>query len=215
MEPPWVRSYAATGQAGGPPGILPAMTRGRLEAFSDAVIAIVMTIMVLELVPPHGATLDDLVPLWPVFVAYVLSFANLAIYWNNHNHLLQAAKTVSGRVLWANMLLLFWLSLVPFATAWIGDTRFATIPMAIYGLVLLSAAFSYGFLVQALRAAPGQTDTLATALGNDRKGWISPLIYAIAVPISFIAPLLSFGLYWFVAAMWIVPDPRIERRIGT
>jgi uncharacterized membrane protein len=191
------------------------MTRGRLEAFSDAVIAIVMTIMVLELVPPHGSTLDDLLPLWPVFIAYVLSFANLAIYWNNHHHLLQAAKTVSGRVLWANMLLLFWLSLVPFATAWIGDTRFATIPMAIYGLVLLFAAFSYGFLVQALRAAPGQTDTLAAALGNDRKGWISPLIYAIAVPISFIAPLLSFGLYWFVAAMWIVPDPRIERRIGS
>jgi uncharacterized membrane protein len=191
------------------------MTRGRLEAFSDAVIAIVMTIMVLELVPPHGATLDDLVPLWPVFIAYVLSFANLAIYWNNHHHLLQAAKTVSGRVLWANMLLLFWLSLVPFATAWIGDTQFASIPMVVYGLVLLLAAFSYGFLVQALRAAPGQTDTLATALANDRKGWLSPVIYAIAVPISFVAPLLSFGLYWLVAAMWIVPDPRIERRIGT
>lgn len=190
------------------------MTRGRLEAFSDAVIAIVMTIMVLELVPPHGATLEDLVPLAPIFLAYILSFANLAIYWNNHHHLLQAARTVSGRVLWANMHLLFWLSLVPFATAWIGDTGFATIPMAIYGLVLLMAAFAYGFLVQALRAAPGQTDTLATALGSDRKGWISPVIYALAIPIAFLAPLLSFGLYWFVAAMWIVPDPRIERRIS-
>ena len=190
------------------------MTRGRLEAFSDAVIAIVMTIMVLELVPPHGSTLDDLLPLWPVFIAYVLSFANLAIYWNNHHHLLQAAKTVSGRVLWANMHLLFWLSLVPFATAWIGDTKFATIPMAIYGVILLMSAFAYGFLVQSLRAAPGQTDTLATALANDRKGMLSPLIYAIAVPISFVAPLVSFALYWAVAAMWIVPDPRIERRIG-
>jgi uncharacterized membrane protein len=189
------------------------MTRGRLEAFSDAVIAIVMTIMVLELVPPHGATVVDLLPLWPVFVAYVLSFVNLAIYWNNHHHLLQAARTVSGRVLWANMLLLFWLSLVPFATAWIGETEFATIPMAIYGFILLMAAFAYGFLVQSLRAAPGQTDTLAAALGNDRKGRISPVIYAVAIPIAFVAPLVSFALYWFVAAMWIVPDPRIERRI--
>ena len=191
------------------------MTRGRLEAFSDAVIAIVMTIMVLELVPPHGATLEDLVPLAPIFLAYVLSFTNLAIYWNNHHHLLQAARTVSGRVLWANMLLLFWLSLIPFATAWMGETSFASFPMVIYGLILLMAAFSYGFLVRALRAAPGQTDTLATALENDRKGWISPVIYAAAVPIAFIAPLVSFGLYWFVAAMWIVPDPRIERRIST
>jgi uncharacterized membrane protein len=190
------------------------MTRGRLEAFSDAVIAIVMTIMVLELVPPHGAALEDLVPLGPVFLAYVLSFVNLAIYWNNHHHLLQAARTVSGRVLWANMHLLFWLSLVPFATAWIGDTEFATIPMAIYGVILLMAAFAYGFLVQALRAAPGQTDTLATALGNDRKGWISPSIYAIAIPIAFVAPLLSFALYWTVAAMWLVPDRRIERTIS-
>lgn len=194
--------------------MLRGMTRGRLEAFSDAVIAIVMTIMVLELVPPHGATLEDLVPLAPIFLAYILSFANLAIYWNNHHHLLQAARTVSGRVLWANMHLLFWLSLIPFGTAWMGDTGFATIPMAIYGFILLMAAFAYGFLVQALRAAPGQTDTLATALGNDRKGRISPVIYALAIPIAFVAPLLSLALYWFVAAMWIVPDPRIERRIS-
>ncbi len=191
------------------------MTRGRLEAFSDAVIAIVMTIMVLELVPPHGATLQDLAPLAPIFLAYVLSFTNLAIYWNNHHHLLQAARTVSGRVLWANMHLLFWLSLVPFATAWIGDAEFATIPMAIYGVILLMAAFAYGFLVRALLAAPGQTDTLATALGSDRKGLISPVIYALAIPVAFLAPLVSFGLYWFVAAMWIVPDSRIERRISS
>jgi uncharacterized membrane protein len=190
------------------------MTRGRLEAFSDAVIAIVMTIMVLELVPPHGASLEDLVPIAPVFLAYVLSFTILAIYWNNHHHLLQAARTVSGRVLWANMLLLFWLSLVPFGTAWIGDTTFATIPMAVYGVVLLMAAFSYGFLVRALLAAPGQTETLGQALAEDRKGRISPFIYAAAIPISFVAPLVSFGLYVAVAAMWIVPDPRIERRIA-
>ncbi len=174
-----------------------------------------MTIMVLELVPPHGSALEDLVPLLPLVVAYVLSFANLAIYWNNHHHLLQAAKTVSGRVLWMNMHLLFWLSLVPFATAWIGETGFAAIPMALYGVVLLMAAFAYGLLVQALRRAPGQTDTLATALGTDVKGRISPVIYALAIPIAFAAPLLSFALYWLVAAIWIVPDRRIERRIAS
>lgn len=191
------------------------MTSGRLEAFSDAVIAIVMTIMVLELEPPHGAMLEDLLPLWPLFLAYVLSFTNLAIYWNNHHHLLHASKTVSGRVLWTNMHLLFWLSLVPFATAWIGETQFATIPMVIYGVILLMAAFAYGFLARALRAAPGQTETLAAALGDDFKGRISPAIYAIAIPIAFVAPLISFGLYCLVAAMWIVPDRRIERRIAS
>jgi uncharacterized membrane protein len=189
------------------------VTRGRLEAFSDGVVAILITIMVLELVPPHGAELQDLVPLWPVFLAYVLSFINLGIYWNNHHHLLQAAKTVSGRVLWSNMLLLFWLSLVPFGTAWIGETLFAPIPMALYGVILIGAAFSYGFLVRALIAAPGQTSTLAEALGDDFKGRISPMLYAVAIPISFFAPLVALGIYWFVAAIWIVPDPRIERRI--
>jgi uncharacterized membrane protein len=189
------------------------VTRGRLEAFSDGVVAILITIMVLELVPPHGAELQDLVPLWPIFLAYVLSFINLGIYWNNHHHLLQAAKTVSGRVLWSNMLLLFWLSLVPFGTAWIGETLFAPIPMALYGMILIAAAFSYGFLVRALIAAPGQTSTLAEALGDDFKGRISPMLYAVAIPISFFAPLVALGIYWFVAAIWIVPDPRIERRI--
>ncbi|HEY8239505.1 MAG TPA: TMEM175 family protein [Candidatus Limnocylindrales bacterium] len=190
------------------------MSSGRLEAFSDAVIAIVMTIMVLELVPPHGSTLEDLFLLWPVIIAYVLSFAIIAIYWNNHHHLLQAAETVSGRVLWANMLLLFWLSLIPFGTAWIGETQFANIPMAVYGVILLACAFSYGFLVVALIRSPGQTETLAKALANDRKGRISPYIYAAAIPIAFFAPYASFALYVFVAAMWIVPDPRIERRIA-
>ena len=191
------------------------VTRGRLEAFSDGVIAILITIMVLELVPPHGSDLHDLLPLAPVFLAYVLSFANLAIYWNNHHHLLQAAKTVSGLVLWSNMLLLFWLSLVPFGTAWMGENEFAALPVALYGLILIMAAFSYGFLVRALMAAPGQTSTLAEALGDDFKGRISPLLYALAIPISFIVPLVAFGIYWFVAAMWIVPDRRIERRITT
>ncbi len=190
------------------------MTRGRLEAFSDGVIAIIITIMVLELVPPRGSAPQDLLPILPIFLAYVLSFANLAIYWNNHHHLLQAAKTVSGRVLWANMLLLFFLSLVPFATTWIGETEFASFPVALYGLILIMAAFSYGFVVRALIAAPGQTSTLVEALGDDFKGRISPIIYAIAIPISFIAPLVAFGIYVFVAAMWIVPDPRIERQIA-
>ena len=190
------------------------MTRGRLEAFSDAVIAIVMTIMVLELVPPHEPTLEALGELGPIFFAYVLSFAHLAIYWNNHHHLLQAARTVSGRVLWANMLLLFWLSLVPFATAWMGDTTFAPFPTAAYGVVLLSAAFSYGLLVNALQAAPGQNPALGEALADNRKGRISPVFYAAAIPLAFIAPILSVVLYVTVAAIWIVPDPRIERRIA-
>jgi uncharacterized membrane protein len=189
------------------------VTRGRLEAFSDAVIAIVMTIMVLELVPPHGAELADLGSLVPKVLSYVLSFAILAIYWNNHHHLLQAARTVSGGVLWANMLLLFWLSLVPFGTAWIGETSFSTIPMAVYGVILLMAAISYWFLVRALLRVPGQAELLATALERDLKGRISPWIYASAIPIAFVLPLASFALYVLVAVMWIVPDPRIERRI--
>jgi uncharacterized membrane protein len=192
----------------------PRMSRTRLEAFSDAVIAIVMTIMVLELVPPHGAELLDLAPVGPKFIAYVLSFTVIGIYWNNHHHLLQAAKTVSGRVLWMNLHLLFWLSLIPFGTAWIGETRFASIPVAVYGALLLMCAIAYWLLVSALRAVRGQSDTLAAALGRDLKGRISPLIYLAAIPIAFVAPYVSFGLYVLVAAMWIVPDPRIERRIA-
>src|SRR5262245_47168905 len=191
------------------------MTRGRLEAFSDAVIAILMTIMVLELVPPHEPTFQALAELWPIFLSYVLSFAYLAIYWNNHHHLLQAAKTVSGRVLWANMLLLFWLSLVPFTTAWMGENDFASLPVAIYGVVLILAAVSYGFLVRTLIAAPGQTGTIAEVLANDRKGTASPIFYAIAIVLAPFAPAASVALYVLVAAIWIVPDPRIERRIAT
>jgi uncharacterized membrane protein len=193
----------------------PHMSSTRLEAFSDAVIAIVMTIMVLELVPPHESSLEQLAELWPVFIAYVLSFVHLGIYWNNHHHLLQAATTVSGRVLWMNLNLLFWLSLVPFGTAWIGETQFASIPMALYAFVLLMCAFSYGFLVAALRGARGQSDTLAVALANDVKGRISPLFYLAAIPVAFVAPYVSFGLCVVVAAMWLIPDPRIERRIAS
>ena len=190
------------------------MTRGRLEAFSDAVIAIIMTVMVLELVPPHGAELTDLLPLWPKFLSYVLSFAYLAIYWNNHHHLLQAAKTVSGGVLWANMLLLFWLSLVPFATSWMGENNFAWQPVALYGVVLIMAAFSYYYLVRALIRAPGQASTIREVMDNDRKGKASPFFYAIAIALSPFVPALSVGLFILVAAIWIVPDPRIERRIN-
>ena len=191
------------------------MTRGRLEAFSDGVIAIIITIMVLQLVPPAGSRLEDLVPLLPKFLSYVLSFALLGIYWNNHHHLLQAAKTVSGRVLWANMLLLFWLSLVPFGTAWIGDTTFASGPIALYGVILILAAVSYYFLVRALIAAPGQSDTIAAALAGDVKGRVSPLLYLLAIILSPFVPVLSFAIYVLVAAAWIVPDPRIERRIAS
>ena len=190
------------------------MTRGRLEAFSDGVIAILITIMVLELVPPHGTQFADLLPLWPKFLSYVMSFPYLAIYWNNHHHLLQAAKTVSGRVLWANMLLLFWLSLVPFATSWMGENDFASQPVALYGVVLIMAAFSYYWLVRTLIHAPGQAATIAEALDNDRKGKASPLFYAIAIVLSPFAPAASVLLFIVVAAIWIVPDPRIERRIS-
>jgi uncharacterized membrane protein len=189
------------------------MTSGRLEAFSDAVIAIVMTIMVLELVAPHEATLEALLELWPIFLSYVLSFAYLAIYWNNHHHLLQAATTVSGRVLWANMLLLFWLSLVPFATAWMGENDFASLPVAVYGAILILAAISYYFLVRTLIAAPGQAPTIADVMATDRKGLISPFIYALAIALSPFFPAASVALYAVVAAIWIVPDQRIERRI--
>ncbi len=190
------------------------MSKGRLEAFSDGVLAIIITITVLELVPPHGATADDLGRLTPFFVSYVLSFAYIGIYWNNHHHLLQAAKVVDGRVLWSNLHLLFWLSLFPFATGWIGENDFATLPVALYGVILLFAALAYYILVRALIATPGQNETLAAAIGSDTKGKASPLLYAIAIPISFVAPLVAFGIYVVVAIIWFVPDRRIERALG-
>ncbi|MBI3750950.1 MAG: DUF1211 domain-containing protein [Chloroflexi bacterium] len=189
------------------------MSKGRMEAFSDGVIAILITIMVLELGVPHGTDLAALSPIAPILLAYVLSFANLGIYWTNHHHLLQAAHHVDGRILWANLHLLFWLSLVPFATAWIGENSFAAVPMAAYGVILLMAAFAYFLLVRALIRREGRASTIAVAIGRDAKGIVSPVLYAIAVPVALVLPLVAFGIYVLVALIWVVPDVRIERRI--
>ena len=190
------------------------MSKGRLEAFSDAVLAIIITIMVLELVPPQGTSIDDLRPLAPVFLSYILSFANLAIWWNNHHHLFQAVRVVDGRVLWANMLLLFFLSLFPFTTAWMGQSEFASQPVALYGAVLLAAAISYFILVRALIAVQPQGSPLAAAIGRDTKGKVSPLLYGLAIPTAFVAPWISMAIYVLVALIWIVPDTRIERSLA-
>ena len=190
------------------------MTKGRLEAFSDGVLAIIITIMVLELRPPDGTTLESLRPLVPVFISYVLSFAVVGIYWNNHHHLFQAVRVVNGRVLWANLLLLFSLSLLPFGTAWMGEHSFAAVPVAVYGVILLGAAMAYFVLVQALLRAQPDDAPLATAIGRDTKGKVSPALYAVAIPIALIAPLVAFAVYVFVALIWIVPDTRIERTLA-
>jgi uncharacterized membrane protein len=187
------------------------MSKGRLEAFSDGVLAIVITIMVLELRPPDGTTLDDLYALWPKVLSYALSFAYLAIYWVNHHHLFHAAHGVSARVLWSNMLLLFTLSLVPFGTAWVGEHSFAGTPVLVYNVILLLPALAYFLLVRALIAVPGQPPALAAEIGRDTKGKISILIYLIALALSVAAPAVAIGLDMFVAALWIVPDPRMER----
>jgi len=191
------------------------MSKDRLEAFSDGVIAILITIMVLELRAPEEAAWSALLPLLPVFLSYVLSFMYLAIYWNNHHHLLQAIEHVDGRVLWANMHLLFWLSLVPFVTAWMGENLFESGPIALYGVVLLFSAIAYYLLVRALLALHGQDSVLATAIGRDFKGRISPVIYLVAVLLSFVAPWLAGALYVVVAIMWLVPDRRIEKTLTT
>ena len=186
------------------------MSKGRLEAFSDGVLAIVITIMVLELRPPDGATIDALTPLWPKLVAYVLSFVYLGIYWVNHHHLLHAVKTISGASLWANLHLLFWLSLVPVGTAWIGQTGFAPVPVAVYGFMLLMPAVAFTILVAALVRAPGQTPTLGAALGSDMKGKLSVALYALSIPIALIVPVVSVVIFIGVAAIWFVPDKRFE-----
>jgi uncharacterized membrane protein len=191
------------------------MTTNRMEAFSDGVMAIIITIMVLELRAPHEATLAALRPLAPVFVSYVLSFIYLGIYWNNHHHLLHAVDHVNGRVLWANLHLLFWLSLVPFATAWMGENHFGSVPIMIYGLVLFAASIAYYILTRTLVALHGKKSTLATAVGKDYKGQISTAIYLIAVLIAPWRPWIAFGLYVFVAIIWLVPDRRIERNLST
>ncbi len=186
------------------------MTRGRLEAFSDAVIAIVMTIMVLELRPPHGTDWQALRPLAPAFSTYLLSFAMLGIYWNNHHHLLHATERVDGRILWANMHLLFWLSLIPFVTGWMGDTKFAAMPTSAYGVVMLGAAIAYYILQGAILARHGPHSKLAEAVGNDFKGKVSLAAYALAIPLAFVFPWISIAMFVLVALMWLVPDPRIE-----
>jgi uncharacterized membrane protein len=187
------------------------MSKGRLEAFSDGVIAIIITIMVLELRTPHGADLAALGLLWPKFASYAVSFAFLGIYWNNHHHMLQAARHVDGRILWANMLLLFWLSLVPFATAWTGETHFAPLPVAGYGVVMMLAGCSYFLLSQLLIARHGLESPLARAVGGDAKGRLSIALYLVAVIVAFVLPAVSCAIYVGVAIMWIVPDSRIEK----
>jgi uncharacterized membrane protein len=186
------------------------MSKGRLEAFSDGVLAIIITIMVLELKPPHKDEPAALAPLVSGFLSYVLSFVYVGIYWNNHHHLLQAARSVNGPILWANLHLLFWLSLVPFVTHWMGETSFHTWPVAAYGVVLLMAGFAYFVLTRVLVAHHGQESPLAAAVGRDRKGQLSILIYAAAIGIAFVAPLVACGLYALVAVIWLVPDRRIE-----
>ena len=187
------------------------MGKNRLEAFSDGVLAIIITIMVLELKAPHGADLAALQPLLPVFLSYVLSFIYLGIYWNNHHHLLHSTHRVSGGVLWANLHLLFWLSLFPFSTAWMGENHVAPTPTAAYGFVLLMAAIAYYVLQRAILAHERRDSILASALGRDWKGKLSPLLYLAAMAVAFIIPWIATGLYAFVALLWLIPDPRIER----
>ena len=186
----------------------------RLSAFSDGVLAIVITIMVLELKPPHDATPAALVPLVPAFLSYVLSFLYVAIYWNNHHHLLHTLRRVNGGVLWANTHLLFWLSLIPFTTAWMGENHFASLPAALYGMVLLAAAIAYYILQRAIIYIEGPHAELATALGRDLKGKLSPVLYLVAIFAAFLSPWIANGIYALVAALWLVPDQRIERTLG-
>jgi len=189
------------------------MTKSRLEAFSDGVIAIIITVMVLGLAVPHGAGAGVLRPLLPAFLSYALSFLLLGIYWNNHHHLFHAIQHVDGRGMWANLHLLFWLSLVPFVTGWMGENRFAPLPVAVYGGVLLLAAIAYFILTRALLALHGRDSLLARAVGRDFKGKISVVLYAVAIPAAFVRAWLALALYVLVAVLWLVPDPRIERTL--
>lgn len=190
------------------------MGKERLAAFSDGVLAIIITIMVLELRVPHGDDLAALRPLVPVFLSYVLSFIYIGIYWNNHHHMLAVTERVNGTVLWANMHLLFWLSLVPFATGWQGEHQFAPVPTAAYGVVLLAASLAYWLLQRAILAAHGPDSRLAAAIGSDLKGKLSPVLYMLAVLLAFVRPWLADGLYVVVALMWLIPDRRIERAVS-
>jgi uncharacterized membrane protein len=190
------------------------MEKDRLLAFSDGVIAIIITIMVLELKAPHGAAWSDLATLAPGFFSYVLSFTFVAIYWNNHHHLLHTLTRVNGMILWANTHLLFWLSLIPFATAWSGENHFAPVPTAVYGIALLMPAIAYYLLQKAIIGLEGLDSTLARALGRDVKGKISPVLYVAAIAFAFVNPWLSVAIYMAVAVMWFIPDRRIERTVG-
>jgi uncharacterized membrane protein len=197
------------------------MNKGRLEAFSDGVLAIILTIMVLEMKIPHvheggdvAPTLADLKPVLPVFLSYILSFGYVGIYWNNHHHMLHATRKVSGGVLWANLHLLFWLSLIPFATGWAGENRFAAAPTALYGAVLLMSAIAFLILQSIIVRVNGSDSTLARAVGNDRKGKISALLYAVAIPLAFVSPPVANGLYVLMALIWFIPDTRIEKTLA-
>ncbi len=187
------------------------MTKGRLEAFSDGVLAIIITIMVLEMKVPHGVSFDSLKPLLPVFLSYVLSFVNIGIYWNNHHHMLHAAKFVNGSVLWANMHLLFWLSLFPFVTGWMGVNHFDSLPVAIYGIVAAMAGLAYYLLAHCLAGLHGKNSTFAILLDKSWKGILSIIIYLIGVGLSFVNSWIAVALYVLVAAIWFIPDKRIER----
>ena len=190
------------------------MGKGRVEAFSDGVIAIIITIMVLEMKVPHGDSLHDLLPLLPVFLSYILSFVYVGIYWNNHHHMLHASTTVTGAMLWANLHLLFWLSLFPFATGWMGENHFTAVPTALYGVVLLMAAIAYYVLERAIIRAQGPHSILKKAVGRDLKGKLSPLFYLLAIPAAFWHTGISLALYVAVALIWLVPDPRIEHALA-
>lgn len=190
------------------------MTKGRMEAFSDGVFAVIITIMVLELKSPQGTTLDALKPLIPVFFSYVLSFIYVGIYWNNHHHLLQAVRYVAGDVLWANLHLLFWLSLIPFTTAWVGENPLSSWPVAIYGSIFLFASIAYFILTKVLIAHQGADSLLSASIGGDRKGVVSTVIYMVAVPLAFVRPWMSCACYVLVAVMWLVPDRRIEKTLA-
>ena len=190
------------------------MTKVRLEAFSDGVIAIIITIMVLEMKVPHGDSLESLKPLLPVFLSYILSFVNIGIYWNNHHHMLNIAKQVNGNILWANMHLLFWLSLFPFATGWMGENNFATWPVIVYGGISFMGGLAYYILAHCLASLHGKDSALAIAIGKDRKGIISVVIYVIGIGLAFVNPWLGMASYFAVACMWFIPDRRIEKTIA-
>ena len=190
------------------------MNKSRLEAFSDGVLAVIITIMVLEMKPPHGVSIQALRPVVPVFLSYILSFVNVGIYWNNHHHLLHATQRVNGAALWANLHLLFWLSMIPFTTAWMDENQFQPWPVAVYGIDLLMAGVAYYILTRALLRLHGRGSSLAASIGNDGKGKLSVAIYAAGIPLAFVKTWIAGTCYVIVAIMWLIPDRRIERNVG-